>query len=142
MEYVHQPDTFAFEYNTSVETQDFASIGFMNEVQFNSFLALVVKIIFFEEKWTNDGREPFLVVSAVDMYGTALPELRLWHFDSNDIITGALYIIRGLEVVPSETYNYDTGRYEKRGDGSKALRCNFRTAMEDVSHITQILSFF
>ena len=133
---------FAFQYDTSTVSQDFATWAYIQECSLGQFVALVVSVLSVEHKWTETTEDPYAVVYGKDMEGSATGALRLWRFEEEDVQQGSIYIIRGLKVVTDTCWNQDLYKYAPREDGSKTVECNWRTALEDVTHVTTITQFF
>ena len=105
-------------------------------------VALVLRVLAVEEKYTSDKEEVYVVVHGVDTEGAMVTNLRLWRFDRNDIISNKTYIIRGLKVVPARQWDEELWKYVPRMDGRKELECVARAAVEDVSRVTDITASF
>jgi len=105
-------------------------------------VALALRALSVEEKHTADKGDVYLVVHGVDVEGAMVANLRLWRFDNNDIMASSTYILRGLKVVPAKQWDEEQWKYVPRMDGKKELDCTARTAVEDVSHVTDITAFF
>ena len=50
--------------------------------------------------------------------------------------------MRGLKVAEETIWDNEKWKYVARGDGTKKAECKDRTAMEDVTHIDEIMNFF
>ena len=66
----------------------------------------------------------------------------MWRFGAGDIVSGQIYIFRGLKVVPEKYWDDVQWKYIPRVGGQNALECVWRTAAEDVSHVPEIRAFF
>ena len=93
-------------------------------------------------KSTSDKGEPYLVVHGKDMSGQPIGPLRLWRHHEGDVEAFSTYIVRGLKVVCETVWSEDLHKYVPRADQTKTVECSFRTAVEDVSHVPSIVSWF
>ena len=94
-----------------------------------------------EEQWTQ-GDESYLQVHGYDMDGVATGALRFWRHEVGDIIEGKIYLIRGLKVVDQTYWSDDAYKYVPKEDGSKTVELTFRTAIEDLTEVTEIAQYF
>ncbi len=78
----------------------------------------------------------------MDIEGVPTGALRFWRFEEGEIAEGHVYIARGLKVSAERRWDDDLNKYVDRDDGSKRMECTSRTAVEDVSHISDVMSFF
>ena len=76
------------------------------------------------------------------MEGCATGPLRLWRFEEEDLVEGNTYIVRGLKVTADTHWDDQQWKYVPRQDGTKALECTTRAAVEDVTHVDAIAVFF
>ena len=136
------PGPNIFPYDTSAVSQDFATWAHIQDATTGEFVALVVSVLSVEYKWTQDAEEPYVVVYGKDTDGTPTGALRLWRFEEEDVQQGSIYIIRGLKVEIEKFWNYDLGKYTPRDDGVKTVEATWRTALEDVTAVTEIARFF
>ena len=58
-----------------------------------------------------------------------------------DVVEGNVYIVRGLKVAAETVWDDGKWKYVPRGDGTKKAECKDRTAMEDVTHVEEIMQF-
>ena len=58
------------------------------------------------------------------------------------MVEGNAYVMRGLKVAEETIWDDEKWKYVARGDGTKKAECKERTAMEDVTHIDEIMDFF
>ena len=131
----------AFTYDTSAVSQDLATCGYIQESQLGQFVALVFLAISVEDRWTESTGDPYAVVYVKDMDGVTTT-LRFWRFEEGDVQQGLVYIARGLKVVADTYWNADQWKYVPRDDGSKTVECCWRTALEDVTHVSGIAQYF
>ena len=68
--------------------------------------------------------------------------LRFWRFEEGDITEGRTYIARGLKVGSERRWDDELNKYVCRDDGSRRMECTGRTAVEDVSRVAAIMTFF
>ena len=142
LEPVDQPTTPVFPYNVSYTSKDFATLGFLQGMKVGEYVALVIKVLGVDAKTTADKGEPYLVVTGVDMDNAVVAHLRLWRFEEGDVVEGNAYIMRGLKVAEETIWDDEKWKYVARGDGTKKAECKDRTAVEDVTHIDEIMHFF
>ena len=131
----------AFPYDTSAVSQDLATCGYIQESQLGQFVALVFLAISVEDRWTESAGDPYALVIGRDMDGVTTT-LRLWRFEEGDVQQGLIYIARGLKVVAATYWDADRWKYVPRDDWSKAVECCWRTALEDVTHVSGIAQYF
>ena len=86
--------------------------------------------------------ETFVIVHGYDMDGSATGAIRLWLHKAEDITQGNIYIIRGLKVTEALHWSDDALQYKAERDGSKTVELTVRTAIEDVTEVTDIVQFF
>ena len=110
--------------------------------QVGEHVGLVLRVFMAEEKYTSTSGEPYLEVHGTDIDGVTVASLRLWRYAEGDLTERNTYIIRGLKVMVAKQWDEEHWRYNFRTDGLKTLECTSRTAVEDVSHIEDITSFF
>ena len=142
MELTHSDQPPVFTYEASVETVDFATHAYAAACNLGDFVALVVRPYSVEAKTTSDKGEPYLVIHGRDMSGQHIGPLRLWSHQEGDVKEYSTYIIRGLKVVIETVWSADLNKYVPRGDKAKTVECTFRTAVEDVSHVGPITTWF
>ena len=130
-----------FPYDLSVSTY-FATIDFAQQVKLGEHIALVFKALAVETRYTYDSNEAFLEVQGVDIEGVPTGALRFWRFEEGDIAEGRAYIARGLKVCAERRWDDELNKYVCRDDGSRRMECTGRTAVEDVSHVADIVTFF
>ena len=82
----------------------------------------------------------YLQVSGVDMDGVIVGPLRLWNHVEGDVEVHSICILRGLKVAPEKLWNGE--KYVNDREGAKQLDSDARTAIEDVSEIREITSYF
>ena len=78
----------------------------------------------------------------MDIDGAEIGTLRFWRYIEGEICAGHVYIARGLKVSAERRWDDETCKYVLRDDGSRRLECTVRTAVEDVSHVDNIVAFF
>ena len=98
LEPAHTDPTYAFTYDVSDYSTEFATKSYIQDLAVGDFVALVLKMVSVETKETQTNAEQYLQVSGVDMDGAPVNYLRLWRFEDGDIMAGCIYIIRGLRV--------------------------------------------
>ena len=130
-----------FPYDLSVSTH-FATIDFAQQVKLGEHIALVFKALAVETRYTDDSNEAFLEVQGVDIEGVPTGALRFWRYEEGDIAEGRAYIARGLKVCAERRWDDELNKYVCRDDGSRRMECTGRTAVEDVSHVAAIVTFF
>ena len=141
LEDVDQGGPPVFPYDVCVSTY-FATIAFAQEVKLGDHIALVFKALAVETKYTYDSNEGYLEVQGVDIEGVPTGALRFWRFEEGDIAEGSAYVARGLKVSAERSWDGTLYKYVCRDDGSRRLECTGRTAVEDVSHVAAIVTFF
>ena len=142
LEPVDQPTSPVFPYNVSCTSKDFATFEFLQGMKVGEYVALVIKVLGVDAKTTADKGESYLVVTGVDMDKAVIAHLRLWRYEEGDVVEGNAYIMRGLKVAEETIWDDEKWKYVARGDGTKKAECKERTAMEDVTHIDEIMDFF
>ena len=130
-----------FPYDVCVSTY-FATIAFAREVKLGDHIALVFKALAVETRYTYDSSEAFLEVQGVDIEGVPTGALRFWRFEEGDIAEGRGYIARGLKVAAERRWDDELNKYVCRDDGTRRMECTGRTAVEDVSRVAAIMTFF
>ena len=138
----HSVHPHVLPYDTSTETVDFATHAYAVACNLGEFVAVVVRPNSVEAKSTSDKGEPYLVVHGKDMSGQPIGPLRLWRHHEGDVEAFSTYIMRGLKVVCETVWSEDLHKYVPRADQAKTVECSFRTAVEDVSHVPSIVSWF
>ena len=123
-------------------SQDFATCGYVQESQLGQFVALVFLAISIEDKWTEGTGDPYALVYGRDMDGVTTGAMRFWRFEEGDVQQGSIYIARGLKVVADKYWNNEEYRYVPRTDGVKSVECCWRTALEEVTHVSDIAFWF
>ena len=130
-----------FEYDTAATNKDLATINHMQQYNKGDMVALVIRPQSVEEQFTSNN-EGYLVVHGFDMECTATGPMRFWRHEIGDIIEGKIYIVRGLKVVDQTYWSEDQYKYIPKEDGSKTVEISFRTALEDVSEVSDIAQYF
>ena len=133
-----------FEYHVSEVSQDMASFEFVKSMQVGDFVAMVLRINHLEEGETSNTGEPYLCIYGLDMHGITVGPIRLWRWTAADggMQIGSTYVLRGLRVVKETSWSDDKWAYAPRDDGAMTVECNFRTAVEDVSTVDDIMALF
>ena len=101
-----------------------------------------MRAVWVEEKFTEATSEQYLQVAGMDMERVPTDTLRLWRYESGDIIEGSTCIVRALKVVVQQQWNYEFQRYAPSVNGYKTVEMTSRTAVEDVSDTRAITAFF
>ena len=78
----------------------------------------------------------------MDIEGVATGVLRFWRFEEGDIAEGRAYIARGLKVAAERQWDDHLNRCVCRDDGRRRTGCTGRTAVEDVSRVSDIMVIF
>ena len=131
-----------FDYDTSAVGNHLATLDLVQQSPIGHHLDLVIFVQSTEEKYTETKHELYIVVYGIDMAGQTTGALRLWRFESDDVQQGKTYIARGVRVAAVTAWNGEQNRYAPRDDGAKTVECCWRTALEDVSHVSDITSWF
>ena len=76
------------------------------------------------------------------MEGTPVGPLRLWRFNEDDVVQGNTYIIRGLKVVPENRWDDEKWKWVPSANGVNTIECTVRTALEDVTAVDNIMTYF
>ena len=97
-----------------------------------------------EQSETSATQEPFLVVHGIDMDGAMVGPIRLWRWMTGDAAfqTGDVYIIRGLKVVKQTVWSGEQWAYISSDDGNQTVESSSCVAVEDVSGVSAIMSYF
>ena len=141
LEGVDQGGPPVFPYDVCVSTY-FATMDFVREVKLGDHIALVFKALAVETRYTYESNEGYLEVQGVDIEGVPTGALRFWRFEEGDIAEGSAYIARGLKVSAERRWDDELNKYVCRDDGSRRMECTGRTAVEGVSHVAAIVTFF
>ena len=115
------------------------------QASLGTFVDLVIRIYSAEELFINNGAlqgNPYLLVDGVDMDGEHVGPLRLWDYVEGDLEPGNTCILRGLKIAVGKVYDDSLGKWVSNAQGGKTLVCDTRTAIEDVSGIVDITSYF
>ena len=142
LEAVHRTTGCDFSYDVSEVSKDLATYDYVQNAHVGTKVALVLRVAALESKTTYESHEPYLEVHGVDMDGTQVAFLRLWQWTCNEMRIGGTYIIRALEIKVATHWSMHEARYVPKSDNSKTLACTNLTAVEDVSHVLPITSFF
>jgi hypothetical protein len=132
----------AFPYRTSEFSDRFTTWKMATDGQLGSYWDVVVHVWQAEQKYTQATQEPYMQVSGKDLDGTLVGPLRLWRRTESDIESGSTYVLRGLKVAPATMWSNDKWDYVPNPDGSKVPECSPRTAIEDVSGVSDIQACF
>ena len=130
-----------FPYFTENVDDHFATMDHARRASINTHVDIVVRCTIVEERTKDDG-ESYLIVYGVDMDGATVGPLRMWRFCENNAHAQNIYIVRGLKVVADRQWSDHVWDYVTCTDGSKQLQCDYRTAIEDVTHNLAITSIF
>ena len=141
LEDVDQGGPPVFPYDVSVST-DFATVAIAQEAMLGDHIARVFKACAVETRYTYESNESYLEVQGVDIEGVPTGALRFWRFEEGDIAEGRVYIARGIKVAAERRWDDELNKYVCRDDGSKRMECTGRTAVEDVSHVDAVVTFF
>ena len=129
-------------YESIVPTTAFATHNYAKEWDIGVFVDLVLWVQSCPEKATYERAEPFLEVYGFDLDGHNISALRLWRFVQSDMVAQCTYIVRGVRVVQYSHYDPEQKQYVKSCDGRKSFECSWRTAVENVSEVSEIVSCF
>ena len=105
-------------------------------------VALVVRVLRAEQKYTSKSGEPYLEVFGVDMNKAPVGPLRLWMYQEGDLLDGNLYILRGLKVAFETYWDDSSGKYIPNINGRMIVECTKLSAAEDVTHVEAIKAIF
>ena len=86
--------------------------------------------------------EEYLKVEGTDMNGEQTGVLRLWKFEDGDIESGSTIILRGMKVAYDRVWSTEKEQWEQNSQGPKIPSSNERTAVEDVSDVTEITAIY
>ena len=133
-----------FPYDTSDVTDDFATRHHIQNAELGSYVSLVLCAHRTEQSETSTTQEPFLIVHGIDMDGAMVGPIRLWRWTEADadMQSGGVYIIRGLKVVKQTVWSDVQWAYIPSDDGSQTVESSFRVAVENVSGVPDITSYF
>ena len=115
------------------------------QASLGTFLDLVIRIYSAEEVEVQNGANqgmPYLRVDGVDLDGELVGPLRLWGYVVGDLEPGNTCILRGLKIASERVYDESLAKWVSNVQGGKTLVCDARTAIEDVSDIAEITSYF
>ena len=140
----HANGTLPFPYDISEVTHDIATRDYIQHAELGSFVSLVLCAHQVEEGETSNTQEPYVTVHGIDMDGVAVGPVRLWRWTEAEasMQVGGVYIIRGLKVMKETVWSDEKWGYVPRDDGAQTVECNFRVAVEDVSGVQAIASYF
>ena len=113
-------------------TNDFATCAHAQEMAVGETVALSVRVLRWEEKYTKQSGNPYLEVYGVDMNKSAVGPLRLWDHEEGDLAEGNTYILRGLKVNFGTYWDDSANRYIPNVHGRLTVECTNRAAAEDV----------
>ena len=133
-----------FPYDTSDVTRDLATLSYIQNLDVNSYVSLVLCVQRIEQSETSNTQEPFLVVHGIDMEQVSVGPIRLWRWTEADadMQQYGVYIIRGLKVARKTVWSYETNAYVASDDGSQTVESSFRVAVENVSEVPSIAGYF
>ena len=132
-----------FPYYVAEVSDTFATMEFARTQPIHNFVDLVIQCTSVEERTKQDeNKEPYLVMHGIDNNGDQAGPLRLWRFDESNASQDGIYIVRGLKVATATKWSDDVWKYVPWLEGPKTLECNNKTALEDVTHVSAIASFF
>ncbi len=83
-----------------------------------------------------------MVIYGIDSEGAPTHAVRFWMFEEGDIVTGRVYIVRGLRVIRKRIWDFVKCKYVPKTDGPNTLDCTYRTALEDVTGVDVIARCF
>ena len=138
----HHLQELVFPYDTLNVTDDFASLDHVQGKDEGAYVALVVQVTKSEERQTWETGQPYTIVEGYDMFRMPTGKIMMWHFLETDFELKNAYIFRGVQVAPETAWNAQQQSYLPRADGRKTVKCNSRTAVEDVSHVHKIMEYF
>ena len=143
MEPTDTASTYAFTYDVSVYSNEFATTLYIQDLAVGDYGALVFVLkVSVGTKETHTEQEPYLPVSGVDMDGAPVNFLRHWRFEDGDINAGCTYLIKRLRVSFEQYWDDQQGEYVSNPQGPKGFECAYRTALEDATHVGTVGSFF
>ena len=132
-----------FTYDVSEVAKHLATQSFGIKMSLGNFVDLVLRVTAVDELSIQSGPNigaPYLQVSGWDMDGVEVGPLRLWNHVEGDVVIGNTCILRGLKVANEKQWNGE--KYVNDREGAKKLDCDSRTAIEDVSDMPEITSYF
>ena len=134
-----------FAYDVTQVTKHLATKETGMQASLGTFVDLVIRIYSAEEVEVQNGANqgmPYLRVDGVDMDGEHVGPLRLWDYVEGDLEPGNTCILRGLKIASERVYDESLAKWVSNVQGGKTLVCDSRTAIEDVSDIAEITSYF
>jgi hypothetical protein len=133
---------YEFPYETNEVSNEFATDAHVQNARIGEIISLVLYVLDAEQSQTQNTAEPFMRVHGLDMDGVSCGPLRFWRTTSEEIEQGLYYIFRGMKVIAETQWCNQANKYIPREDNRKTIEVTFRTAAEDVSHISSITSIF
>ena len=133
---------FTFPYGLVSFSKDFATWAVVQGARVGDYVALVLRILCVEEKYTATKGEPFLQVTGLDLDSAPTDNLRFWRYECGDLVEGNIYIVRGLKVALKQQWSDELKRYAPNTQGINTVESTYRTAAEDVTHVEAISSYF
>ena len=141
MTLLERASSFTFPYDVNSDyAKDFVSMAFARDCIVGSYVAIAMRIMESEQKWTAQN-EPYLQIAGFDTARGDVGPLRLWQYEESDIHPGHAYILRGLKVVYDRTWDATRHKYVRTDDLPKTIECNLRTACEHVEGIQSITEY-
>ena len=132
-----------FTYDVREVTKHLATLVVGTQAPLGHFVDLVLRVDSVDQLPIQSGPNFgafYLQISGVDMDGATVGPLRLWNHVEGDVQVQSICILRGLKVAPEKIWNGE--KYVNDKDGARQLDSDARTAIEDVSHITDIVNYF
>ena len=128
-------------YDVSRFCTSFGTYAYAQECGVGSLIDVAMYIRLCEQRHTGSG-DPYLLINGFDMNGHNLWPVRLWRFEEGDMQTNTTYMIRGLKVVHEKYYCEIQGKYLPKPNGQKTVDGCWRSAIEDVSQVSEITACF
>ena len=141
MERIDSSSPYVFPYNTSAYSKDFTSMSHLQEFVVGDFVSLLLRVIKVEERYTGSDQK-YLLIQGIDADGSTTGGMCMWRFEEGDIQPYHIYFFRGMKVRIAQVWSDITWTYDDREDKQKDVECTRRTAVEDVTEVSSIRSFY
>ena len=105
------------------------------------FVSLLLRVIKAEEKYTGKD-EKYLLIQGIDADNSPTGGICMWRFEEGDIKPFRIYFFRGMRVRIAQVWSDTAWAYIDREDKQKDVECTRRTAVEDVTEVSSIRSFY
>ena len=141
MERIDSSSPYVFPYNTSSYSKDFTSTSHLQDFVVGDFVSLLLRVIKAEEKYTGKD-EKYMLIQGIDADNSPTGGICMWRFEEGDIKPYRIYFFRGMRVRIAQVWSDITWTYNDREDKQKDVECSRRAAIEDVTEVASIRTFY